>query len=99
MEGRPEEASGYRRRQDHMAPLEGWGSQDGAQRPAGRALTVAMRLGTAAEQPGQAGARKGRSRLEGTCHPHTSQQLGLSPAAVGDDSDEAVRWDRAAAGG
>lgn len=72
------QASGYRRRQDQVVPLEGWGSQDGSQRPAGRALTAVMRLGAAAEQ---AGARKGKSRWEGTCHPHTSQQLGLSPAA------------------
>lgn len=60
---------------------------------------MAMRLGTAAEQPGQAGAKKGKSRLEGAGRPHTSQQLGLSPAAVGDNSDETVRWDKAKAEG
>lgn len=47
----------------------------------------------------QVGARKGKSRLEGTGRPHIPQQLGLSPAAVGDDSDETIRWDRAKAGG
>lgn len=44
---------------------------------------------------------RGRERIGQKGHhcPHTPQELGVSPAALGDELDQAVRWGRIEAGG